>query len=377
MNKTIKNNILSRIFNSVFILVLISVLNACGGGGGGTPAPTATISDVSVTEGNSGTTDLVFTVSLTAAAGGNATVNYATSDGTAVAGQDYTAASGTLTVPSGATSATITVTVNTDTNYEADETLSMTLSGPSNLALGTASAATGTITNDDNANPKGYFTGTATVNTSTTISDLIGLAYNQRLLLFSRTGVSNVLYDIDLGIITNTSYSGTANVYENGSNTQSITVTGTTNDAQITGTFSGGSGLASGSFDILFDISNNRGAAQVRIQTAPEPLWTGSVFGIDVANGNFSNNTGNSYTGSDTDGQRCGYTGNYGLPGSDINIYTLSHNIIDGTFGTCTYASTTPLHTGFASIIDTSTTDDTLVYAFANGNTALFAVMNR
>jgi len=377
MKKTIKNNILSRIFNSVFILVLFSVLHACGGGGGGTPAPTATISDVSVAEGNSGTTDLVFTVSLSAAAGSNATVNYATSDGTAVAGQDYTAASGTLTVPSGATSATITVTVNTDTNYEADETLSMTLSGPSNLTLGTASAATGTITNDDNANPKGYFTGTATVNTSTTISDLIGLAYNQRLLLFSRTGVSNVLYDIDLGIITNTSYSGTANVYENGSNTQSITVTGTTNDAQITGTFSGGSGLASGSFDILFDISNNRGAAQVRIQTAPEPLWTGSVFGIDVANGNFSNNTGNSYTGSDTDGQRCGYTGNYGLPGSDINIYTLSHNIIDGIFGTCTYASTTPLHTGFASIIDTSTTDDTLVYAFANGNTALFAVMNR
>ena len=62
------------------------------------------IGDVTVTEGNTGTRAATFTVTLSAASGQPVTVAYATANGTATAGSDYQAASGTLTIPAGQTS---------------------------------------------------------------------------------------------------------------------------------------------------------------------------------------------------------------------------------------------------------------------------------
>src|SRR3989442_7796277 len=73
--------------------------------------PSLSINDVTVTEGNSGTTDAVFNVSLSAPSGQSITVNYATADGTALSRSDYIAGSGTLTFAPGVTSQTITVAV--------------------------------------------------------------------------------------------------------------------------------------------------------------------------------------------------------------------------------------------------------------------------
>ena len=106
------------------------------------------VGDASVAEGNSGTTPLVFTVSLSAASGQQVTVGYATSDGTATAGSDYQATSGTLTFAPGVTSQLVTVQVSGDTLDEPDERLSLTLSSPTNATLGTATG-TGTILDDD------------------------------------------------------------------------------------------------------------------------------------------------------------------------------------------------------------------------------------
>jgi hypothetical protein len=108
------------------------------------------ISDANVTEGNSGTTVLTFTVTLDAPAAGTVTVNYATSDGTATtAGGDYVAASGTVTFVAGDISEQITITVNGDTNVEPNETLTVTLSNPSANASINDGTGIGTITNDD------------------------------------------------------------------------------------------------------------------------------------------------------------------------------------------------------------------------------------
>src|SRR5262245_50319814 len=72
------------------------------------PPPTLSINDVSVTEGNDGTTSAVFTVTLSRASSQTVTVNYATADGSATtANNDYMAASGTLTFAPGQTSQTI------------------------------------------------------------------------------------------------------------------------------------------------------------------------------------------------------------------------------------------------------------------------------
>ncbi|MGB4859684.1 MAG: IPTL-CTERM sorting domain-containing protein [Dokdonella sp.] len=112
------------------------------------PQPSLSINNVSVTEGNAGTTSAQFTVSLSAPSGQSVSVNYATADGTAVAPGDYTSTAGVLTLTPGQTSSTVTVLVNGDTTPEANETFSVTLSAPvrATIAQGTG---TGTILNDD------------------------------------------------------------------------------------------------------------------------------------------------------------------------------------------------------------------------------------
>ena len=77
-------------------------------------APSVSISDASVKEGGSGTTEAVFSVSLSAADGQRVTVNYATADDTATAGADYQSASGTLSFAPGETSKSFTVTILND-----------------------------------------------------------------------------------------------------------------------------------------------------------------------------------------------------------------------------------------------------------------------
>src|SRR5439155_1269448 len=84
--------------------------------------PTLSVNNVTVTEGDSGTVNAVFTVTLAQASGLAVSVDYATADGTATAPADYTAASGTLTFAAGQTTKTVTVLVNGDTLDEANET---------------------------------------------------------------------------------------------------------------------------------------------------------------------------------------------------------------------------------------------------------------
>lgn len=88
-------------------------------------------------------------MTLAAAATAPVTVNYATANGTATAGSDYTGLSGTVSFAPGETVKTIAIAVTGDTMFEANETFAVNLSGASaNARLQTASA-TGTIVNDD------------------------------------------------------------------------------------------------------------------------------------------------------------------------------------------------------------------------------------
>ncbi len=112
--------------------------------------PTVSIDSPSVTEGDSGSTNLTFTATLSAASAQQVTVAYAdATTGTATSGTDYTAITGgTLTFAAGTTSQTFNVAVTGDTTDEANETVVVTLSSPTNATISTASG-TGTITNDD------------------------------------------------------------------------------------------------------------------------------------------------------------------------------------------------------------------------------------
>ena len=115
------------------------------------PLPTLSVSDASVTEGDSGTTNLVFQVTLDNSSEQTVTVNYSTSDGTAlISDNDYVAQTGTLSFAPGETSGIITVVVNGDTSIENSETLKVNLAGAQNATISsTKSSGTGTILNDD------------------------------------------------------------------------------------------------------------------------------------------------------------------------------------------------------------------------------------
>jgi ELWxxDGT repeat protein len=103
---------------------------------------------VSVTEPLSGTVNATFTVSLNAETGRPLTVNYATADGSAQAGSDYTATTGTLSFAPGERTKTIDVPVLADSVVDGGETFTLTLSSPTNGTIA-AGAATATATIGD------------------------------------------------------------------------------------------------------------------------------------------------------------------------------------------------------------------------------------
>lgn len=132
--------------------IIVSEFSACAPVTGGTPLPTLAINDVTVTEGNSGTTTATFAVTLSTAATSAVTVNYATANGTATVGSDYVATSGALTFAAGQTTKAIAVTINGDTTIEPNETFVVNLSAASGATIADAQGI-GTITNDDAALP--------------------------------------------------------------------------------------------------------------------------------------------------------------------------------------------------------------------------------
>jgi Calx-beta domain/Bacterial Ig domain len=121
---------------------------------GATPVMTVGVSDKLIAEGQSGTTQMEFTVALSTVATQTVTVDYQTVDGTAVAGSDYVAKSGTLTFMPNERFKTLAIDVIGDTTIEGDETFQIVLSNPVNAVLGApltglSPRATGTIGNDD------------------------------------------------------------------------------------------------------------------------------------------------------------------------------------------------------------------------------------
>jgi hypothetical protein len=141
--------------DETFSLDLSSPVNAtiADGHGVGTiadndPPPALFVGDCAVMEGNAGATPCPFDVFLSGPSGFTVGVSYATADGTATAGSDYTAASGMLTFTPGTTSQPVPVQVLGDIAIETDESFSLNLFAPVNATLGD-SQGLGTIGDDD------------------------------------------------------------------------------------------------------------------------------------------------------------------------------------------------------------------------------------
>jgi hypothetical protein len=110
--------------------------------------PSLSIRDVSISEGDSGSANSVFTVNLSRAADQVVSVDFSTADASAQAGSDYVAAVGTVTFGPGEITKTLAVPLQGDTRDEWDETFQVNLSNASNASLADGQAL-GTILDND------------------------------------------------------------------------------------------------------------------------------------------------------------------------------------------------------------------------------------
>ena len=121
------------------------------------PQVTVAVSPASVLE--DGATNLVYTFTRTGSTANAMTVNFSVGgtasftepDYTQTGAATFTATSGTVVIPGGSSTATVTIDPSADTTVEPDETVVLTVTSGTGYVVGTPSAATGTIQNDDNA----------------------------------------------------------------------------------------------------------------------------------------------------------------------------------------------------------------------------------
>jgi hypothetical protein len=163
-----------------------------------TPTITLAVAPASVLE--DGTPNLVYTFTRTGVTTNALTVNYYTT-GTATNGTDYTALVGTATFASNSATAIVTVNPTADTTIEANETVALTLATGTGYTIGTATAVTGTIINDD----------TPTITLAVTPASVLEDGTSNLVYTFTRTGVTTNALTVNYGITgtaTATDYTG-------------------------------------------------------------------------------------------------------------------------------------------------------------------------
>ncbi|WP_287710116.1 MULTISPECIES: Calx-beta domain-containing protein, partial [unclassified Microcystis] len=185
------------------------------------PSITLAVSPSSVTE--DGTTNLIYTFTRSGVTSNALTVNY-TLGGTATLNTDYTrtGTTNTVTFAAGSSTATVIVDPTADTTVENNETVALTLATGTGYTVGTTTAVTGTITNDDLPSIT-----LAVSPTSVTEDGTTNLVYT-----FTRSGVTTnaltVNYTLGGTATLNTDYTrtGTTNTvtFAAGSSTATVTV---------------------------------------------------------------------------------------------------------------------------------------------------------
>ena len=238
-----------------------------------------------------------------------------------------------------------------------------------------------------------YKDGTANLNGGALmLSDLRGFVHDNRALIFSVAG--HLLFDGTVTDITEDEFTATVDVYEDGVLTQpNVAVTGmVTSQSQITGTISG-TGNASGTFTLTFDMAYNDGASIARIQDQPDDWQVGQLLSIfsfandpvddAIAVDDIGGNTTVFSDVSDTNStQECLLSGGLTIPDSNINIYQLTQNIpssetVNVTKCVDLMVDDTKQYTGFAAVLSESSTDKEILIAVSDGVNSVFGLLSQ
>jgi len=156
--------------------------------------PVVSIGDVTVTEGNTGSVNATFRLTLSAASGAPVTVHFATANGSATAGSDYTEASGDATIPAGQTFIDVMIAVSGDRIFEPTENLVVNLSTPTNAGINDGQGV-GTILDDEPRitinnvlQKEGNGLGNGNNKTLFVFTVSLSAAYDQAVTVFFATG---------------------------------------------------------------------------------------------------------------------------------------------------------------------------------------------
>lgn len=228
----------------------------------------------------------------------------------------------------------------------------------------------------------GLFTGTGTVNSGTSLTDIRGFVHEGRFIFFDKTEA--VLYDGQISSISGSDLTATVDVYKDGAKVTptSVAVTG-----MVTGRSSmllslNGTGYAAGSLTLTFDLLYDRGATIAKLFADSFARWVGdSHTPATLIGGNVSILSENDVTVTEFRGDTgapafCFYDGFKSIPDPVINIYLITALDVTDTGGTsCDHIGAG--YTGFFAVVDGTGTDDTLLFAATNGTNSNFSVMTK
>ncbi len=355
-----------KLFPILLLVMLLLIIQGCfhnSGGGGGNAGPTNAApvftSGMSISVVDVGSTATGYTAIATDADGD--TVTFSLSGGLDRAAFSIDSDSGVLsfnTAPDFESS--------TNNSYVVDIT----------ATDGKASVVqTVTITVVENANPAGYYdiSGTASVDDGSggmlTITDLQGLVNSTRFIAIS--DANGLVYDGTITDINANDFTATVSVFQNGALITTASVTGMiTVGAKITGTLTG-SGLGSGTFELIYALSNNTVATLSRVQNSDiEEGWFdrvggGMAIGLAFAVDDLGS-IRHGFTATDGVFNQCIVDSGTILPVLDTSLY-----ILNLTLSSCNNAAVNGDYSGLASMrtesIETPV-GDRLVLVVSNSN---------
>ncbi|WP_236721457.1 Calx-beta domain-containing protein [Trichormus sp. NMC-1] len=273
--------------------------------------------DQTIVEGQTNPQNVTYTVTLSNTSTQTITVNYATSNGTAIAGSDYTSKTETLTFNPGITTQSIILPILNDSINEANETFTLTLTSPTNASLGTKASAITTITD------------TLIASATTTLPTNV-----ENLTLTGTTainGTGNASNNVLTGNSANNTLTGL-----NGNDTYSFVANTALGTDKIVETTTGG-------IDTI-DFSGTTAPVNVNLGVITSQTVNSNLKLILSANNVIENATGGTgndrLTGNALDNLLIGGEGNdqlQGLAGNDILWGGLGDDILNGGLGNDQY----------------------------------------
>ena len=227
----------------------------------------------------------------------------------------------------------------------------------------------------------GVFYGSGTVNTDVELADVRGFVHEGRFIFFDEAEA--VLYDGNFSSLSDTSLKATVSLYKEGVKVSAANVTGMLVSESSLQLDMSGTGYALGSLTLSYNTElNNRGATMARLAGGgSSDRWIGDAHTpTTTERGNVRLRSANDEADFEISGDtgspsQCIYNGMKSIPDATKNIYLIDSMGVTQFGFSCDHLGDG--YTGFLSVVDGESIDDTLLFAITNGLNANFSIMKK